>query len=288
MKRYCRSKINDEIIDIILDKMSADFNWEMISPTIFGAVFESTLNPESRRAGGMHYTSIENIHKVIDPLFLNELKEEFAAIKELKVLRTKNQRLLAFQKKLSSLTFLDPAAGSGNFLTESYLSLRRLENEVLKERFGGQMMLGDGGDLDFVKVSIGQFYGIEINDFAATVARTALWIAESQMLKETEEIVHANIEFLPLKSFPNIVEGNALRMDWEDVVPKKAKLHHGNPPFVGARLMSDAQKDVFNIFGELRGVGNLDYVSCWFKRQATIYSKQKFSVLCFNQFHYPR
>lgn len=265
-------RLDEEIRDIILNRMSADFDWKMISPTIFGAVFESTLNPETRRAGGMHYTSIENIHKVIDPLFMNDLREELETIKSLKLERTRKDRLSAFQEKLASLQFLDPAAGSGNFLTETYTSLRRLENEALRMLYSDRnRMLGErliSADVTtYVQVSIDQFHGIEINDFAVTVARTALWIAESQMLKETEEIVHANLEFLPLTSYANIVEGNALQMDWEDVIPRH-KLNYimGNPPFVGARLMDDEQKkDVAQVFGKLKGVGNLDYVSCWYK-----------------------
>ena len=208
----------DEIKQLLLTKASEDFNWRDISPTIFGAVFESTLNPKTRRAGGMHYTSIENIHKVIDPLFLDDLKEEFSEISQIQVKRTKDKKLDEFQNKLASLTFLDPACGSGNFLTETYLSLRRLENEVIQEKIGGQMTLGEA--YNPIKVSIQQFYGIEINDFAVTVAKTALWIAESQMLEETKSIVYGfNEDFLPLKTYVNITEGNALRIDWNDVIP---------------------------------------------------------------------
>lgn len=223
--------LNEEIFDLLLTKASEDFDWSEISPTIFGAVFESTLNPETRRKGGMHYTSIENIHKVIDPLFLNDLKAEFEEIKAIGVDRTRKQKLEMFQNKLASLTFLDPAAGSGNFLTETYLCLRRLENDVISELTGGQVMLGLVHNP--IKVSITQFYGIEINDFAVTVAKTALWIAESQMMKETEDIVHMPLDFLPLTTNATIVEGNALRLDWNEVVPKD-RLNYimGNPPFV--------------------------------------------------------
>ena len=211
-------QITEEIKTLLLDKASVDFDWSEISPTIFGAVFESTLNPETRRSGGMHYTSIENIHKVIDPLFLDDLQDEFSKIKELKTAKTKENNLKAFQSKIAGLKFLDPACGSGNFLTETYISLRRLENEVLKELLGDQIILG--GLDNPVQVSIKQFYGIEINDFAVTVAKTALWIAESQMLKATEDIIHMSLDFLPLKTYANIVEANALRIDWETVVPK--------------------------------------------------------------------
>ena len=258
------------MVDLLLHKASEDFDWSQISPTIFGAVFESTLNPETRRSGGMHYTSIENIHKVIDPLFLDELREEFDAIKALKVPKIRNDKAEAFREKLAKLTFFDPACGSGNFLTETYISLRRLENEALMLVTGGQMLLDFGG---IIKVSIGQFYGIEINDFAVTVAKTALWIAESQMMKETEEIMNTNLDFLPLKSYANIVEGNALRTDWETVVPKdKLDYIMGNPPFVGARLMGKEQKDdLFDVFGaKWKNAGNLDYVSCWYKKAADL------------------
>lgn len=266
--------ITDEIRDLLLNHASEDFDWSNISPTIFGAVFESTLNPETRRSGGMHYTSIENIHKVIDPLFLDDLRAELAEIEDIAVVRTRKNRLEKFQDKLASLTFLDPACGSGNFLTETYLSLRRLENEVLRQRIAadrsevaGQIMLDFGGTYS-VKVSIGQFYGIEINDFAVTVAKTALWISEEQMIRETQEIIHSKIDFLPLKSYANIVQGNALQMNWEELVPKE-RLNYieGNPPFIGSSRLSDSQKkDRNSIFG--KNGGELDYVACWYAKTA--------------------
>lgn len=257
----------DEIRNLLLEKASENFNWSEISPTIFGAVFESTLNPETRRSGGMHYTSIENIHKVIDPLFLDELKAELDEICANPVERTRTAKLRVFQRKLASLTFLDPACGSGNFLTETYLSLRRLENKVLVELSHGQVTMYSASESP-IQVSISQFYGIEINDFAVTVAKTALWIAESQMMKETEKILLVPLDFLPLKTNAFIVEGNALRVDWESVVPK-SKLNYimGNPPFVGARLMGKEQKaDVNTIFPGWKNAGNLDYVCCWYKK----------------------
>ena len=201
-----------EIVDVIVN-YCAPFDWSEISPTIFGAVFESTLNPETRRKGGMHYTSIANIHKVIDPLFMDDLNTEFESILDSRMLPTaRRQALVDFQWKLGSLTFLDPACGSGNFLTETYLSLRRLENKVISILNKGEKVLGFNEE--FIKVSINQFYGIEINDFAVTVAKTALWIAECQMMEETERLIGQNIDFLPLKSHANIVEGNALKLDW--------------------------------------------------------------------------
>lgn len=204
----------EEIRAILLSKASEGFDWSMISPTIFGAVFESTLNPETRRSGGVHYTSIENIHKVIYPLFLDELKAELEEIKRNQIEKTRNAKLKEYQSKLASLTWLDPACGSGNFLTETYISIRRLENEVIKTLKGGQMQFITDGESSPIKVGINQFYGIEINDFAVTVAKTALWIAESQMMKETEDILLQQLDFLPLSTNATIIEGNALRMDW--------------------------------------------------------------------------
>ena len=262
-------QFTDELRTLLLEKASADFDWAEISPTIFGAVFESTLNPETRRSGGMHYTSIENIHKVIDPLFLDALKAEFASIKAISQEKQQRLQLDAFQDKLASLTFFDPACGSGNFLTESFISLRRLENEVIALRNKGQTVIGDFADP--IKVNIHQFYGIEINDFAVSVATTALWIAEEQMLQETAKIVSFNIDPLPLKSYHNIHEGNALRLDWSDVIaPERLNYIMGNPPFVGARLMSKEQKDdLLEIFGKKwKNIGNIDYVAGWYLKSA--------------------
>jgi len=275
-------QLTEEIKNIILHNASEEFDWSEISPTIFGAVFESTLNPETRRSGGMHYTSIENIHKVIDPLFLNELKEELEEIKEIKIDKTRKQRVQEYRNKLASLNFLDPACGSGNFLTETYISLRRLENEAIKLVEGGQIVWDIEG---VIKVSIGQFYGIEINDYAVTVAKTALWIAESQMMKETEEIVKMDLDFLPLKSYANIVEANALRIDWENVCPKE-KLSYimGNPPFVGYSLQDKDQKDdILSIYVDEKGkpyktAGKVDYVAGWYFKAAKLIADTKIKV----------
>lgn len=266
----------DEIRNLLLEKASENFNWSEISPTIFGAVFESTLNPETRRSGGMHYTSIENIHKVIDPLFLDKLKTEFDEICAIPIERSRTAKLRTFQRKLASLTFLDPACGSGNFLTETYLSLRRLENKILVELSHGQVTMYSASESP-IQVSISQFYGIEINDFAVTVAKTALWIAESQMMKETEKILLVPLEFLPLKTNAFIVEGNALRVDWESVVPK-SKLNYimGNPPFVGYSLQSKEQKsDILSIYVDEKGkpyktAGKIDYVAGWYYKAAKL------------------
>lgn len=258
--------LNERVKELLLTKASEDFNWSEISPTIFGAIFESTLNPETRRSGGMHYTSIENIHKVINPLFLDELKEKIEYIKSLKTYDAIKNNVEKFQDEISNLKFLDPACGSGNFLTETYLSLRKLENEALEKMYGNQIQLADFNNP--IKVSIKQFYGIEINDFAVTVAKTALWIAESQMLKETETILHMNLDFLPLKSYTNIIEGNALKIDWNDIVDK-SELNYimGNPPFVGQQLRNELQiKDMNQVFDDNEQSGHLDYVTCWYKK----------------------
>ncbi|MCL2573802.1 MAG: N-6 DNA methylase [Defluviitaleaceae bacterium] len=252
----------DEIKKLLLTKASKNFDWSEISPTIFGAVFESTLNPETRRSGGMHYTSLENIHKVIGPLFFDDLQKEFEVICAISVEKTKMQKLGAFQSKLASLSFLDPACGSGNFLTETYISLRRLENELLSIKQKGQILFG-GADDNPIQVSIGQFYGIEVNDFAVTVARTALWIAESQMMKETESIVHMQLDYLPLKTYAGIAHGNALQIDWDEVVPRdRLDYIMGNPPFVGNRYLNDSQRaDIAPLFPKNK---TMDYVCGWY------------------------
>jgi type I restriction-modification system DNA methylase subunit len=271
----------DEMRDLLLNKASADFNWAEISPTIFGAVFESTLNPETRRSGGMHYTSLENIHKVINPLFFNALEKELTEICAVTVAKTKEKRLKEFQEKLASLTFLDPACGSGNFLTETYLSLRKLENTVLFELQHGQIVLGlASSEHSPIKVTIGQFFGIEINDFAVTVAKTALWIAESQMMKATEDIIHMPLDFLPLKSYAHIVEGNALRMDWETIVPKD-KLNYimGNPPFVGQAMRTKEQAEEMQaVFAPSTAGGKLDYVAGWFRKASDYISNTHIEI----------
>lgn len=258
----------DDLRELLLNGASSGFDWSDISPTIFGAVFESTLNPETRRKGGMHYTSIENIHKVIDPLFLDDLKAELAEIKQYKQPKTVINLASQFQAKLASLTFFDPACGSGNFLTETYLSIRKLENEAIKLIYGDQNLLSV--DDQIIKVSIHQFYGIEINDFAVSVAKTALWIAESQMMEETKDIIFAEIDFLPLKTYNNIIEGNALQIDWSTIIkPYQLDYIMGNPPFIGARVMSQSQKeDINSIFDSAKGIGNVDYVAGWYKKAA--------------------
>ena len=262
--------LTEEIKELLVKHASNEFDWSEISPTIFGAIFESTLNPETRRSGGMHYTSIENIHKVIDPLFLDDLKAEFEELKQIKNTANRIEKVKEFHKRLGTLKFLDPACGSGNFLTETYLSLRKLGNECIKAELNigeGELALTYKAE-DLIQVSIQQFYGIEINDFAAVVAKTALWIAESQMMKETAKIIEKDLKFLPLHTYANIIEGNALRIDWESVVPK-SDLNYilGNPPFVGYAYQSKEQKD--DLESVMKGFGkNIDYVAGWYYKAA--------------------
>lgn len=267
--------MNDAVRRLILED-ACNFDWSQISPTIFGAIFESTLNPATRRAGGMHYTSIENIHKVIDPLFLDAYKEEFHAAMQEKTIKARTEKLQALQQKLAAIRCFDPACGSGNFLTESYLSLRRLENDILRETVldkAGSGVLGfDEAAYSPIKVNIQQFYGIEINDFAVSVAKTAIWIAESQMMQETEGIVHREMNFLPLTTNANIHEGNALRMDWKEILPPGDAVRiMGNPPFVGARMMaqnSEQKREIQELFGKIKDVQDLDYVCGWYRKAA--------------------
>lgn len=257
-----------ELKNLIVNDAGKGFNWSNISPTIFGAVFESTLNPETRRSGGMHYTSIENIHKVIDPLFLNDLHAEFDKIQNMGNRNQRISRAKEFQEKIGKLKFFDPACGSGNFLTETYLSLRKMENQCLQIIYGDQPILATE---DLVKVKIQNFFGIEINDFAVAVARTAMWIAENQMLEQTKDTVYYNKDFLPLDSNDAIYEGNALRMDWSAIVkPYELNYIMGNPPFVGAMYSTKEQKkDLKQVFGKtVKKPGEIDYVSGWYKKSS--------------------
>lgn len=261
--------INETIANLLIRKCSEGFDWSGISPTIFGALFEDTMNPETREAGGMHYTSVENIHKVIDPLFMNGLINEFKEILQIKTDKKRRQSLLSFQEKIGSLNFLDSACGSGNFLTETYLSLRKLENEVLKTLSDGTLSMN--GDFSPIKVKIEHFYGMEVNDFAVTVAKAALWIAEAQMMKETENIVMKDLKFLPLKSYSHVQQANALTKEWNEIVASDSLSYIiGNPPFKGKKTRKKEQKEELEqlIGTDSAQPGNLDYVSGWFFKAA--------------------
>ncbi len=244
-------------------------NWRTIDPPVFGAMFESVLNDETRRAGGMHYTSTENIRKVIAPLFLDDLEAEFIAATRCKKTDNRIQALQALQDKLASLNFLDPACGSGNFLTATYLALRQLENKILNRLRALKVSL----PANPVKVSINQFFGIEIHDFAVSVAQVAMYIAENQMLQQMNDELALNVNAFPLKNYARVVRANALRVDWLNVFGKDAPAHFdfiiGNPPFVGYSNQSDEQKaDMRRIFADNRKAGKLDYVAAWYKKAA--------------------
>lgn len=247
-----------------------EFDWSGVSPTVFGSIFEGALSHDHRRANGQHFTSPENIHKVIDPLFLDGLKAEFDDACAKPVAGGARTRALKdLHKKIGSISILDPAAGSGNFLTESYLCLRRLENRILFELQGDQASFSfeDSGDRD-VLVSLRNFHGIELEDFACCVARTALWIAEKQADADTAKVTQRVYQELPLTDYEGIVNANALRIDWNDVVPAdEVDYVLGNPPFIGYSNLNEEQKaDRADIFGKTGGV--LDYVACWYRKAA--------------------
>lgn len=265
-------QLTQDIVDMLLDEVSEGTDWSQISPTVFGGVFESTLNPETRRSGGMHYTSPQNIHRLIDPLFLDELKAELDGILTAQGMgdRKRRNELTRFHDKIAGLRFFDPACGSGNFLTETYIQLRKLENKILS------VLLNDQGVFELqeqhspLKVSLQQFHGIEINDFAANVATTALWIAELQANAEAETIVYGMVKDLPLKDSAHVVLGNALTVDWAEVLdPAECDYIIGNPPFRGARFQTSEQKvELKAVFHGARNVGNIDYVAGWYMKAA--------------------
>lgn len=259
------------------DSDSIPFHWSDISPTNFGCIFESTVSEKVRKNQGMHYTTVENIHRVIDPLFLNDLIDELDGIISLPHRNTlenvkRDEKLHSFINKIAKLKFLDPACGSGNFLTETFRSLRQLEHKALSEVTNKQNTI--------CVVKISQFYGIEIDDFACQVARTALWIAWCQMETEAEMRYALTCKALPLDKNENIIEADALQTDWRKVVePSKINYIIGNPPFMGSQGMKQAKvKDSFtNAMISLRDsdgkalwnkVGDMDYVCAWFAKAA--------------------
>ena len=276
-------RITENIAIKITQKISLGFDWSPINPAIFGAMFESTLSPQARREGGMHYTSTDNIDKAVGTLFLNDLRQKLTDIIATGDINQKTENLINFQKEIASIKVFDPACGSGNFLTYSYMELRRLENKVLYELktmgvWDAAVETRHGTSLQPkmptppqspVMVSLSQFYGLEINDFAVDTAKTALWIAQNQMLHETQEILGTSLPELPLSNIDTIHCVNALREDWEKYAPtEEIDYIVGNPPFVGARIMSKTQKEeVIDIFGkDWKNVGNMDYVTCWYKK----------------------
>ncbi|MCI1659550.1 DNA methyltransferase [Bifidobacterium psychraerophilum] len=265
-------RFTDEIRKAIIHA-GETFNWKDISPVIFGSLMEETLSHDQRRAGGMHYTTVENIHRVIDPLFLDGLKAELASIENAKIgEQAKKNRLKKFQDKIAGLQFLDPACGSGNFLTETFLELRRLENRVLEHLLHSQGTFDFGADTDagsLVKVSIAQMHGIEINDFAVSVAKTALWIAQQQAIDATESIAGQSLPHLPLHDSGGIIKANALRYDWNQLLPgAQCNYVMGNPPFIGRNKKTKKQtEDMRAVWGSGYD-GNLDYATGWHRAAA--------------------
>lgn len=249
-----------------------EFDWSGVSPTVFGSIFEGALSHDHRRANGQHFTSPENIHKVIDPLFMDELEAEFEQAKTKPVAGGARRKALEeLHDRVGSIGMLDPACGSGNFLTESYLCLRKLENKILFELKGEQasMSFEETGDHD-VLVSLRNFHGIELEDFACCVARTALWIAEKQADADTAKVTQRVYQELPLTDYEGVIQGNALRLDWNDVVPAgEVDYVIGNPPFIGASFCNTEQKgDVVSLFGKIKLSNSLDYVSGWYYKAA--------------------
>lgn len=246
--------------ETLLDCCSLD--WSRISPAIFGSLFQSIMDTTARRNLGAHYTSETNILKLIGPLFLDELWAEFHKVK-----RNKNQ-LFEFLKKLAKLTFFDPACGCGNFLVIAYRELRLLELEVLRHvRQSDQLMLDV---FQLIGVNVDQFHGIEIEEWPARIAEVALWLTDHQMNLKVSEEFGQYYARLPLKKAPHIVHGNALRMDWNEVVPAwRLSYLLGNPPFVGSKLLNDDQRaEVAAVFLDVKGAGVLDYVACWYRKAA--------------------
>ncbi|MBO7596730.1 MAG: class I SAM-dependent DNA methyltransferase [Bacteroidales bacterium] len=283
-------KFSENIAFKITQKFSLEFDWSPINPAIFGAMFESTLSSQDRREGGMHYTTTDNIDKALAPLFLNTFRQRLEEAIRIPDLKAKRDTLLALQDDLASVKILDPACGSGNFLTYTFMELRRLENKILYELHTAGLLADANVETRLIaslpsspiRVSLSQFYGFEINDFAVDTAKTALWIAQNQMLHETQQILGENIPELPLCNIDTIHCVNALRINWEDYVkPEDLDYIVGNPPFVGARIMNNEQKeDVINIFGkDWKNVGNMDYVTCWYKK-AFDFIKQNPKIHC--------
>ncbi len=253
---------------------SERFKWEKISPAVFGSLFQGVMDAKERRSIGAHYTSERDILKLIGPLFLDGLRAEFEAIRQDRSTR-REQRLLDFQKKLASLRFLDPACGCGNFLVIAYRELRRLELEVLRLRYrldakerAQELPYGEIAKLSLVDVD--QFCGIEIDPWPARIAETALWLMDHQMNTELSQSVGNLFQRIPLDKAPNIRCANALRLDWNEVLPaKECSYILGNPPFVGKSLMTAEQKgDVERVWGDSAGIGTLDYVTCWYRLAA--------------------
>lgn len=243
------------------------FNWKDVSPAVFGSLFQSIMDKEQRRNMGAHYTSEANIYKVIDPLFLDQLKKELDKIIELKRVKERNDRLMAFVTKLRSLTFLDPACGCGNFLIIAYRELRKLELRALYAQHGGSISLG----LEIQPaIPLNNFYGIEIDEWPARIAEVAMVLTQHQMNIEFAKAFGEEPDLLPLREHVNLHHTNALALDWAEVI-KPAELSYiiGNPPFVGKQYRSTEQNKGMDIaFSDLKSYKNLDFVASWFYKSA--------------------
>ena len=263
------ASFNSKMRDIILE--CCTLNWTNISPAIFGSMFQSVMNPEERRNLGAHYTSEKNILKLIKPLFLDELTEEFEKVKNNK------NKLKEFHKKLGDLKFLDPACGCGNFLIITYREIRQLELKVLKKLYGNQQVFGIE---QILKVDVDQFFGIEIDEFPARIAQVALWLIDHQMNLKVSEAFGMYYTRLPLKKSATIVHGNALRIDWSEIAPKfKPSFIFGNPPFYGKQFQNKEQKEEMQIvFKGIKGSGVLDYVTAWFLKASKFINGTKIKV----------
>jgi hypothetical protein len=238
------------------------FDWGKISPAIFGSMFQAVMNPKERRNLGAHYTSEKNIQKVIKPLFLDDLHREFERVKG------NRHKLLEFQKKIANLYFLDPACGCGNFLIITYRELRDLEILVLQELDKTGQLVTDISTI--IQVDVNQFAGIEYDEFAVRVAEVAMWLIDHQMNIKVSNTFGQYFVRLPLKKAAKIVHGNALRIDWEELISKeKLNFILGNPPFVGKQLQNADQKaDMNHVLGDIKGAGVLDYVTAWYIKAA--------------------
>ncbi len=232
-------------------------DWKNISPSIFGSIFQGVMDTDHRRSEGAHYTTEENILKLIKPLFLDELYAEFVQLKNDRV------KLNQFHEKIAGLTFFDPACGSGNFLTTTYKELRHLEDQILEIVRNRQTVMDVGA---LVKVNVGQFYGIEVLDFPCQIANVAIWLADHQANRRTGELFGTFYRHFPLTDYGQIIRENALTLDWASLItPADCSYILGNPPFVGGKLMREDQRDeVRRLFGKVKLVNSIDYVSAWY------------------------
>ena len=256
---------NHRMRDALLGAMQLD--WSQVSPAIFGSMFQGVMDEKQRRNLGAHYTSEKNILRVIKPLFLDELYDEFASI------GSNGTKLRAFHDKLANLAFLDPACGCGNFLVITYRELRLLEHKVLEKLYGKKQGMFDIGSTGLIKLNVDQMYGIEIEEFPSLIAQTALWLTDHQMNLEFSHASGRAFKRIPLTTSPTIVHANALTTPWESVIaPKKLNYILGNPPFIGSKLMNEAQRrDLLQFFDQKSGAGVLDFVSAWYAKAVRFY-----------------